>query len=324
MSTTGQLTALRASLDAVADPRPALAAPLPAASVFVGSGDSLSSAMLATAYGHRAVSAGDITWTGTVPAGARAVVGISHSGTSGATVRALRIARDRGLRTVAITSNPDSPLATEAAELQPVPSLEVAEQIPVSGHLMLGLGVAAVTGQDTIAATSALAQALDGLDTAVDEAAGTLPIDAPQAVSVLTLPDLRGTGDFFMLKLIEATGVAVRTVPLEESGHVDYFIGPQPHLALQLVGGVGRQRFDRLRAALEHTGQTVLQIQIGAETTLSGRDQLLREYTGAVFGSLFAAAAARRWARSPFRGGAVNMDASHIKLDGTPAATPDR
>jgi hypothetical protein len=119
-----------------------------------------------------------------------------------------------------------------------------------------------------------------------------------------------------MLKLIEATGVSVRTTALEESGHVDYFIGPQPHLALQLIGGAGQQRFDRLQQALEHAGQTVQQIQIG--TAASG---LLRELCGAVFASLFAGGAAKRWGRPPFRGGAVNMDASHIKLDGQAVST---
>ncbi|MFF5290902.1 hypothetical protein [Paractinoplanes globisporus] len=45
---------------------------------------------------------------------------------------------------------------------------------------------------------------------------------------MLTLPDLRAAGDIWSLKLIEATGLAARSVPLEESGHVDYFVGPQP------------------------------------------------------------------------------------------------
>lgn len=317
MSTTAQLTAIRSSLDAVADVQPSTASPLPVGSVFVGSGDSLSSALLASAYGHRAMSSGDITWTGELPAATTAVVGISHSGTSGATVRALRIAREAGVRTIAITSNPDSPLADEADELQLVPSLGIDEEIPVGGHLMLSLGVAAVSGQDTAGATGALSQALSGLDAAVDAAVAQLPTSAPSSVSVLTLPDLRGAGDFFMLKLIEATGISVRTVALEESGHVDYFIGPQSHLALQLVGGVGQQRFDRLLQALEHTGQTVQQIQIGA----GDRDGLLRELTGAVFASLLSGAVAKRWGRPPFRGGAVNMDAAHIKLDGVPVAT---
>ncbi|TCO44012.1 fructoselysine-6-P-deglycase FrlB-like protein [Kribbella antiqua] len=315
MSITARLTA---ALDTIADVQPMVASPLPQGAVFVGSGDSLSSALLATSYGHRAMSSGDITWMGALPAATDAVVGISHSGTSGATVQALRIARAAGARVAAITSNPDSPLAAEADELQLVPSLGIDEEIPVGGHLMLGLGVAAVCGQDTTGAARQLAKVLSDVDASVEEAIGQLPGAAPTGISVLTLPDLRGAGDFFMLKLIEATGVSVRTVALEESGHVDYFIGPQPHVVLQLIGGAGQQRFDRLQQALEHAGQTVLQIQIGSA------DGLLRELSGAVFASLFAGGAAKRWGRPPFRGGAVNMDASHIKLDGWAVSTPDK
>jgi hypothetical protein len=318
MSITAQLTAIRGSLDTVVDVQPTVTAPLSPGAVFVGSGDSLSSALLATAYGHRAMSSGDITWMGTLPAATTAVVGISHSGTSGATVQALRIAREAGARVIAITSNPDSPLAAEADELQLVPNLGIDEEIPVGGHLMLSLGVAAVSGQDTADATSQLARACAGLGASVEEAVAQLPGLAPAGISVLTLPDLRGTGDFFMLKLIEATGVSVRTVALEESGHVDYFIGPQPHLTLQLVGGAGQQRFDRLQQALESTGQTVQQLQIGPASTGTARAEFLRELSGAIVASLFAGGAARRWSRPPFRGGAVNMDASHIKLDGQP------
>ena len=98
---------------------------------FVGSGDSLASAQIAAAFGHRAMSSGDITWTGRVPVGCDTVVGISHSGTSGATVRALRLARSQGLRTVAITSDADAPLAAAADEVQLVPTLQVDELVPV-------------------------------------------------------------------------------------------------------------------------------------------------------------------------------------------------
>lgn len=322
MSITAQLTTIRSSLDSIADVQPTVVTPLPIGTVFVGSGDSLSSALLATGYGHRAMSSGDITWMGTVPAGTNAVVGISHSGTSGATVRALRIARAAGVRVIAVTSNPDSPLAAEADELQLVPDLRLDEVIPVGGHLMLALGVAAVCGLDTMGATSQLARALTGLDASCAAAVAQLPTTAPAGISVLTLPDLRGAGDFFMLKLIEATGVSVRTVALEESGHVDYFIGPQSHLVLQLIGAAGPERFDRLQLALEHAGQWVQQIQIGPAAMVSEREEFLRELSGAVFAALLAGQAARRWGRPPFRGGAVNMDASHIKLDGRPVSAP--
>ncbi|MFF0265409.1 SIS domain-containing protein [Kribbella sp. NPDC004536] len=315
MTIPEQLSVVVSALRAVPDVQPTVQPPLDRA-VFVGSGDSLSSALLATAYGHRALSSGDLTWTGRLPHGTDTVVGISHSGTSGATVRALRLAADEGKRTIAITSNADSPLAAAAAETQLVPSLDIREVVPCAGHLMLGLGVAAVVGEDVAAAASNVAQLLEAQAPELLRAVEVLPADAPHAISVLTLPDLRGAGDFWMLKLIEATGLTVRTVPLEESGHVDYFIGPQPHLVLQLIGSVGRARFDRLAVALESTGQTVQQIAL--ET---GRTPLIGELAGAAAGAVFAHQAATRWGRPPFRGGAVNMDARHIKLDEEPITT---
>ncbi|WP_371401431.1 SIS domain-containing protein [Kribbella sp. NBC_00662] len=317
MTSLEQISAIASALRDVNDVKPSISAPLGRA-VFVGSGDSLSSALLAAAYGHRALSSGDLTWTGRLPFGTDTVVGISHSGTSGATVRALRLAAQAGKRTIAITSNADSPLAAAAAETQLVPSLGIEEVIPCAGHLMLGLGVAAVAGEDVDGAASEVARSLESQEPELARTVQELPAAAPYGISVLTLPDLRGAGDFWMLKLIEAVGVNVRAVPLEESGHVDYFIGPEPHLVLQLVGAVGRTRFERLAVALESTGQTVRGVVFTAPDAWTSRSALVLELAGAAAGAVFAGQAAQIWGRPPFRGGAVNMDARHIKLDDEP------
>ncbi|MFC9843760.1 SIS domain-containing protein [Streptomyces sp. NPDC060223] len=284
--------------------------------VFVGSGDSLASGLVATGFGHRALSAGDVTWSETLPAACDTLVGISHSGTSGATVRALRMARTAGLKTVAITSQASSPLADSADEVQLVPSLRVEEVVPCAGHVMLAQGVAAVCGVDTSLFNRALADSLDGVRVAVEAQVDALPESVPAAMSVLSLPELCSGADFWVLKLIEACGLAVRSVPLEESGHVDYFIGPERHLTLQLMGRHGRARFDRLAEALRTTGQTVVQVHAGELTDADVPDEaVLRDITTAVAGAWFAHGAALRWGRPPFRGGAVNLDAKHIKLD---------
>jgi hypothetical protein len=284
--------------------------------VFVGSGDSLASGLIATGFGHRAQSAGDVTWSETLPAACDTLVGISHSGTSGATVRALRMARAAGLKTVAITSQASSPLADTADEVQLVPTLRVEEVVPCAGHVMLAQGVAAVCGVDTAPFNPALAESLDRIRVLVDAQLRALPESAPAAVSVLSLPELCSGADFWVLKLIEACGLAVRSVPLEESGHVDYFIGPEQHLTLQLIGPHGRPRFDRLADALRTTGQTVRQVDNCDLTSPDVPDAaILRDIATAVAGTWFAHGAALRWGRPPFRGGAVNMDAKHIKLD---------
>ena len=90
------------------------------------------------------------------------------------------------------------------------------------------------------------------------------PLQPPSGISVLTLPDMRSAGEFWSLKLIEATGLPVRSVPLEESGHVDYFIGPQPHVTVQLVGSEGRERHAQLSEALRRNGHDLVRLDVGS------------------------------------------------------------
>ncbi|KRE72710.1 SIS domain-containing protein [Arthrobacter sp. Soil762] len=283
--------------------------------VFVGSGDSLASGLVAHNFGHRSMSSGDITWTDQLPARADTIVGISHSGTSGATVKALRKARDQGLNTIAITSNPDSPIAAAAEAVQIVPTLPVSEAVPSAGHIMLALGVAAVCGADVSNGPGEVAKVLRELESAIPAVTARFGDTAPAGISVLTLPDLRSAGDFWTLKLIEAAGVVARVVPLEESGHVDYFIGPQEQLTIQLLGGVGKARHERLEVALAANGQNVVLIDFSSLAPSSGAvSSISRDIAAASFGAFVAYHAALAWGRPPFRGGAVNMDASHIKL----------
>lgn len=281
--------------------------------VYVGSGDSLASALHAAPYGHRAMSSGDLAWLDQPPAGCDTVVGISHSGTSGGTVKALRIARKAGLKTVAITSWAESPLAESADVVQPVASLRYGEVIPAAGHIMLAQGVAATCGVDTTEVNARLADLLDQVETMVAENSEALPDCPPQGMSILSLPDLRSAADFASLKFIEATGLSVRNVPLEESGHVDYFIGPQPHLTLLLQGGAGGFRFERLAQALEANGQTV-RILRAPQVPDAPEEFLVRDLAMAVCSAWLAYHASKRWNRPWFRGGEVNMDANHIKL----------
>lgn len=285
--------------------------------LFVGSGDSLASGGIAVAAGHSAMSSGDVAWTGKIPTDFDTLVGISHSGTSAATVRALQVARQAGLRTVAVTSQPASPLASSAHEVQLVPTMSLHEPIPYSGHVMLAIGVASLCGIDAHATMDRLQDCAGSIEALTTGLSDALPSSAPSSLSILTLPDLRSAGDFWSLKFIEATGVSARSVPLEESGHVDYFIGPQRHLAVGLVGTLGLPRFERLLNALQSTGQQILHLD--ATTLAAGdkaSDRTARDIASAVLGAMISNAAAARWNRPLFRGGAINMDARHIKLDG--------
>lgn len=216
--------------------------------------------------------------------------------------------------TVAITPHADSPLAAAADVHQRVPALDVDETVPAGGHLMLAQGVAALCGVPTSTTNAWLAGVVGRIPAFVDTLLPALPATAPGGISILSLPEVRSGADFWVLKLIEACGVPVRNVPLEECGHVDYFIGPQQHLAIELVGRTGRARFDRLADALRSTGQHVLRVEL-RDLVDDGDSDVHLDLATAVVGSCLAGAAAARWQRPPFRGGAVNMDASHIKLD---------
>lgn len=204
-----------------------------------------------------------------------------------------------------------------AAEVQAIPSLRVEEAVPIAGHIMLALGVASACGLDVQQACAKLADMLeaDG-QRIIDETVAQLPKDRPERFTVLSLPDLRSGGNFWTLKLMEAVGVAARDVALEESGHVDYFVGPQNNTVVELVGRAGKARFDRLARALNANGMPIVRCDLSEMAPGDDDDaDLIRELFCAVMGTFIAKAAADLWGRPPFRGYQVNMDASHIKIE---------
>ena len=286
--------------------------------VFAGCGDSLAAALLCENYGHQAKSSGDLAWRSWPVAERTTLAGVSLSGASGATVLAAQLAARRRVDTIAITASAGSPLAEACGRTILVPRLAVTETVPALGYVMLSLGVLAACGVDMSDAPSLIGDAIETLMEPASRAVSDFPSDLPWGISVLTLPDLRSAGEFWSLKLIEATGLPVRCVPLEESGHVDYFIGPQPHVTVQLVGWDGRERHSELSDALKRNGHALIELDVGKWVSqgaqdLEGSNDFITVATGAV-GAYVASELADRWHRVPFRNGDVNMDASHIQL----------
>jgi hypothetical protein len=279
--------------------------------LFVGSGDSLAACLLAHTAGQQSASAGDVAWTGAVPTRIDSVVGVSFSGRTAATVEALRVAKRAGLHTVAITVDTSSALAHIADRVVSATEIAIDEAVPATGYLSLALAVLATVGINTSGGFPPIADAMEALTPAVTSLATGLPTAMPTAISVLSLPDRRSAGDFWTLKLIEATGLAVRSLALEESGHVDYFIGPQSHLTLQLIGRHGQGRHADLSRALTANGHAVLSFDAGP---LPGCADWQEELSTAALGAYLAEAAAHRWGRQPFRNGEVPMDAQHIQI----------
>jgi fructoselysine-6-P-deglycase FrlB-like protein len=306
-----ELRALIAALRTVATPNMPAASDLGRA-LFVGSGDSLSACLLAEPLGHRAASAGDIAWTGCVPPLFDTVVGVSHSGRTHATVAAVQTARKAGLRTVAVTVNADSALASASDQVVLAPAIVLDEVIPAAGYVSLALTVLGLLDGHVARDFTAVADCLSRIADGAEPMLAALPAQPPRGVSVLSLPDMRGAGDFWSLKFIEATGLAVRSVPLEESGHVDYFVGPQAHLTIHLVGGHGQPRHARLAQALEANGHAVGVLDIAR--ILPDADAWTRELSAAAFGAHVAHRLSSRWNLTPFRDFEVPMDAQHIQL----------
>jgi len=309
----GELSALASALSAA----PALAAASAVAAsagraMFVGSGDSLSACLFAEAAGHRALSAGDLAWADQIPPLLGSVVGVSHSGRTRATVRALERAHEAGLGTVAITADGDSAIAAVADRAVVVPRLDLAETIPAAGYVFLALAVLEVAGGAAIGGARRVGENLAALAASAGSVRGGIPSTRPLGISILTLPDMRSAGDFWSLKAVEATGLCVRSVPLEESGHVDYFIGPQAHLTVQLIGASGQARHARLARALADNGHAV--VSIDATRQLNEPDPLHKQLAVAAFGACFAHELSVRWNLTPFRNGDVPMDASHIQI----------
>jgi hypothetical protein len=283
---------------------------------FTGCGDSLAACLLAESYAHPVMSAGDLAWRPKHPQWCDTVVGVSQSGNTGATIEALRRARRQGFNTLAVTMGVGSTLAMEADETHLVERPSMAETVPAAGYLGLGFAVLDLCGPLPKDGANHLATALHGLVEETAPLAG-LPREAPASISVLSLPDTRSAGDFWTLKLIEGTGIATRCVPLEESGHVDYFIGPQSHLSIVLLGSYGRRRAVNLASALGRNGQTVLTVDVYA-LAIAGlwqRFPPLGQLPLAAYGAVAAQAASTLWGRPPFRGGQVAMDAAHLKVN---------
>ena len=275
---------------------------------FLGCGDSLAAARPSESLGHRVLSAGDVAWGVQAPHGVDVSIGLSWSGRTGATIQAAKVAKANGQPVWAITSNPESPLARIADQHLHIPVEARSQAIPTWGFALHS--VAILQALDIPANLPAILDAAQRLERTLE--AAELPTDAPAAITVAGLPDSYATAEFWSLKLIEATGVAARVVPLEEIGHVDYFIGPQAHLVLIPLVGSGRERAARLGAALQRNGNTVLTVDLAStEGDLNPHEFGLAL---SIAGGALAHTAAHSWGRPPFRGGAVDMSAQHIQV----------
>lgn len=278
----------------------------PYRAAFLGCGDSLAAARPAEQLGHRVLSAGDVAWSGQAPIGVDVAVALSWSGRTDATIAAAKICKQSDLQLISITTDPDSPLAVMADRSIILPTFDFSETIPALGYVIHSAALIELcTGQriDLSDFSDRWRNAARDVSMRVEPL-----LVAPQGISVISMPEVHGAGEFWMLKLIEALGLSVRWAPVEEVGHVDYFIGPQSHFDFLLSGDGNPERLLRLGSALEENGH--LTTHIGFDIYSGWPAQVM---AGAL-GADWAEALSLRWGRPPFRGGVVDMSAAHIQI----------
>jgi glucosamine 6-phosphate synthetase-like amidotransferase/phosphosugar isomerase protein len=244
------------------------------------------------------------------------VVAISNSGRVSRTIEAVRVARARGMRTLAGTSALDSEIARQA---EASVDLGYAERRFAPGtssymaslvlHYCIALYLAEVGGRlsaaQALARLDAIAAEADGLQQTLD--ANRAPLEALGQQARLTDPILclgagpnYGTAFFAQAKIIEAARAPATGQELEEWAHQQYFVtGPDTYTFVFAPPGaaLGRAR-EQLWAANEMGSTTVavcdaadLETAALAQVHLpvyGGRDEALSPLAYCVPAELFA------------------------------------
>lgn len=177
------------------------------------------------------------------------LIGISASGETARTLEALTLGRERGLPTVAITTQSASPLAATA-------EYRMALEVPDFGHapgllsyltaLLSGLALALELAGDRVRAQAgaAIEQLPAVLEAEIPDAWDTGAAFADQLRERLPLTFLGsgpayGAAMFAAAKLVEACGWPAWAQEAEEWAHVEYFADPAG-LPMWLLSGSGR------------------------------------------------------------------------------------
>ena len=258
-------------------------------------------------------------------------IGISVSGTVARTREALALARNEGALTVAVTANPDSPLAAAAErvfdctvpDFAPAPGIR-SYRVSLLVLYLLAIRLAEVSGRltqdqagqmreqlkgtaDAIAATiQAVEERTRELATAVAEQTNFVFVgDGPNYATAL----------FSAAKVIEAAGRHAMGQDTEEWAHLQYFVNVDPATPTFIIspGGRGHGRAAELVEVMRRIGRTVIavvpegdeQIATGADWVLPVAGEVPEVFSPMVYavaGELFSAYLAQAVDEPPFRG----------------------
>jgi glucosamine--fructose-6-phosphate aminotransferase (isomerizing) len=251
-------------------------------------------------------------------------IGISVSGTVARTREALALARNEGALTVAVTANPDSPLAAAAErvfdctvpDFAPAPGIR-SYRVSLLVLYLLAIRLAEVSGRltqdqagqvreqlkgtaDAIAATiQAVEERTHELATAVAEQTNFVFVgDGPNYATAL----------FSAAKVIEAAGRHAMGQDTEEWAHLQYFVNVEPATPTFIISPAGRGhgRAAELVEVMRRIGRTVIavvpegdeQIATGADWVLPVVGEVPEVFSPMVYavaGELFSAYLARPW-----------------------------
>jgi glucosamine--fructose-6-phosphate aminotransferase (isomerizing) len=258
-------------------------------------------------------------------------IGISVSGTVARTREALALARNEGALTVAVTANPDSPLAAAAErvfdctvpDFAPAPGIR-SYRVSLLVLYLLAIRLAEVSGRltqdqagqmreqlkgtaDAIAATiQAVEERTRELATAVAEQTNFVFVgDGPNYATAL----------FSAAKVIEAAGRHAMGQDTEEWAHLQYFVNVDPATPSFIISPAGRGhgRATELVEVMRRIGRTVIavvpegdeQIATGADWVLPVVGEVPEVFSPMVYavaGELFSAYLAQAVDEPPFRG----------------------
>jgi glutamine---fructose-6-phosphate transaminase (isomerizing) len=258
------------------------------------------------------------------------VLAISVSGNVARTREAVILARKQGALTVAITANPDAPLAG-AAEY--VLDCTVPESVPAPGvrsyrvSLMmlnlLAIHLAEVNGRITQDRANELRQELKGTAqtiAATIRAVNDKTRELAQAVAGQKNFVFVGDGPnyatalFSAAKVIEAAGRHAMGQDTEEWAHLQYFTNTDPATPTFMIspGRRGHGRAVELAAMMKQVGRTVIGVVPEGESEISGQADWVLPVVGEVSeifspmvypvaGELFSAHLSQAIGEPPFR-----------------------
>jgi glucosamine--fructose-6-phosphate aminotransferase (isomerizing) len=258
------------------------------------------------------------------------VVGISVSGTVARTREALILARKAGALTVALTGNPNSPLAGVAEKIlgcvvpdfAPAPGVR-SYRVSLMALYLLAIRIAEVRARLTQDQANHLRRQLKGTADQIEATIAAIkdPVrklaEASAAhhnfVFVADGPNY-ATALFSAAKFLEATGRNAIGQDTEEWAHLQYFINDDPATPTFLIspGGRGHARAAELLEPLKRIGRTVVAVVPSGDTAIAGGADWVLPVVGdvpeifspmvyAVAGELFSAYFSEVIGEPPFR-----------------------